>query len=65
MRTDLIEMKTMQWLRIPEVWWWKRAFIMDTEWLRIYVQFLTHNAGLGNRTDILANFSLSQQNEEL
>ena len=61
-RTALIELKTMQWVRIPRVWWRKRIFVMDTEWSRTYVQFLTQNAGLGNRTDKLANFSLSQQN---
>ena len=56
-RIKLIEMKSMQWTTIPRIWWKKKKFVVDKEWSRVYVQFLTQNSGIGNRTDRFSKYS--------
>lgn len=62
MRRSMIEMKTMNWLTIPRSPWKMKKFMLDSEWARTYVQFLTQNAGLGNnRTNKLSNYAISNE----
>ena len=60
-RKDLVEMKTMQWITVPRIMWKMKKFIIDADWARAYVQFLTQNAGLGNRTNKLQSFGSSDE----
>jgi hypothetical protein len=60
-RMEVLSMKSMLWITIPLVMWKTKKFIIDSDWARTYTQFLTQNAGLGNRTNKLKNYGVSDK----